>query len=68
VVTDPQVLLADEPTGNLDTKTSREIMELLVQLNRDKRITVLMVTHEADMARYAGRVVRFVDGRVESGG
>jgi putative ABC transport system ATP-binding protein len=68
VVTDPQVLLADEPTGNLDTKTSREIMELLVQLNRDKRITVLMVTHEADMARYAGRVVRFVDGRVESDG
>jgi putative ABC transport system ATP-binding protein len=66
VVTDPQVLLADEPTGNLDTSTSREIMELLVQLNRDKRITVLMVTHEADMARYAGRVVRFVDGRVES--
>jgi putative ABC transport system ATP-binding protein len=66
VVTNPQVLLADEPTGNLDTKTSREIMELLCVLNRDKGITVLMVTHEADMAEYARRVVRFVDGRVES--
>ncbi|OGA77395.1 MAG: macrolide ABC transporter ATP-binding protein [Betaproteobacteria bacterium RIFCSPLOWO2_12_FULL_65_14] len=66
VVTNPQVLLADEPTGNLDTKTSREIMELLAMLNRDKGITVLMVTHEADMASYARRVVHFVDGEVES--
>jgi putative ABC transport system ATP-binding protein len=66
VVTNPQVLLADEPTGNLDTTTSREIMELLTAMNRDKGITVLMVTHEADMARYAKRVVHFVDGRVES--
>jgi putative ABC transport system ATP-binding protein len=64
VVTSPQVLLADEPTGNLDTKTSGEIMELLARLNRDNGITVLMVTHEADMARYAGRIVRFIDGRV----
>jgi putative ABC transport system ATP-binding protein len=64
VVTGPQVLLADEPTGNLDTKTSGEIMELLARLNRDNGITVLMVTHEADMARYAGRIVRFIDGRV----
>jgi putative ABC transport system ATP-binding protein len=66
VVTSPQVLLADEPTGNLDTKTSREIMELLTALNRDEGITVLMVTHEADMAAYAKRVVRFVDGKVAS--
>ena len=66
VVTDPQVLLADEPTGNLDTGTSREIMDLLTTLNRDKGITVLMVTHEADMAAYAKRVVRFVDGKVAS--
>jgi putative ABC transport system ATP-binding protein len=66
VVTNPQVLLADEPTGNLDTRTSREIMELLTMLNRDQGITVLMVTHEADMASYARRVVHFVDGRVES--
>ncbi len=66
VVTNPQVLLADEPTGNLDTKTSREIMELIAELNRDNGITVLMVTHEREMAQYAKRVVRFVDGKVES--
>ncbi len=64
IVTNPIVLLADEPTGNLDTATSREIMDLLTTLNRDKGITVLMVTHEPDMARYAGRVIRFVDGKV----
>jgi len=66
LVTDPAVLLADEPTGNLDTVRGREIMELIAGLNRDKGITVLMVTHEPDMAAYARRVVRFVDGRVES--
>jgi putative ABC transport system ATP-binding protein len=66
IVTHPSVLLADEPTGNLDTLRSREIMDLIVALNRDRGITVLMVTHEPDMAAYARRVVRFVDGRVES--
>ena len=66
LVTNPAVLLADEPTGNLDTKTSREIMELLKALNREQGITVLMVTHEAEMAHYAKRVVHFVDGRVDS--
>ena len=66
IVTRPAVLLADEPTGNVDTKTSREIMELLVGLNRDHNITIIMVTHEADMAAYANRLVRFVDGKVES--
>jgi len=66
IVTDPAVLLADEPTGNLDTKTSREIMELVTSLNRDQGITVIMVTHETDIAAYARRIVRFVDGRVES--
>ncbi|MGE0875087.1 MAG: ABC transporter ATP-binding protein [Burkholderiales bacterium] len=66
VVTSPQVLFADEPTGNLDTKTSREIMDLLTALNREQGITIAMVTHEAEMAQYARRVVRFVDGRVES--
>jgi putative ABC transport system ATP-binding protein len=60
------VLLADEPTGNLDTQRGREIMELLAALNRERGITVLMVTHEPDMAAYARRVVRFVDGLVES--
>ncbi|MBW6494830.1 MAG: ATP-binding cassette domain-containing protein, partial [Burkholderiaceae bacterium] len=64
IVTNPEVLLADEPTGNLDTATSREIMELLTMLNRDRGITVLMVTHESEMAAYARRIVRFVDGRV----
>ena len=66
IVTEPAVLLADEPTGNLDTARSREIMGLLTDLNRDKGITIIMVTHEADMAAYAGRVVRFMDGLVES--
>lgn len=66
IVSDPIVLLADEPTGNLDTATSKEIMALLSTLNRDKGITVLIVTHEADMARYARRTIHFVDGRVDS--
>ena len=66
IVTRPEVLLADEPTGNLDTQRSREIMDLIAALNRDRGITVLMVTHEPDMAAYARRVVRFVDGRVAS--
>jgi putative ABC transport system ATP-binding protein len=66
IVTKPAVLLADEPTGNLDTKTSHEIMELLVRLNRDENITVLMVTHEPEMVAYADRVIRFLDGRIES--
>jgi putative ABC transport system ATP-binding protein len=66
IVTAPHVLFADEPTGNLDTARSREIMELLTVLNRDRGITIVMVTHEPDMAAYAKRVVRFVDGRVES--
>ena len=66
IVTNPALLLADEPTGNLDTRTSREIMELVTSLNRDQRITVVMVTHEDDIAAHARRVIRFVDGRVES--
>ncbi len=66
IVTSPSLLLADEPTGNLDSERSREIMELLTSLNTDHDITVLMVTHEHDMAAYANRVVRFVDGLVAS--
>jgi putative ABC transport system ATP-binding protein len=66
IVTDPVVLLADEPTGNLDTRTSREIMDLVSSLNRDQRMTVVMVTHETDIAAHARRIVRFVDGRIES--
>jgi putative ABC transport system ATP-binding protein len=64
IVTEPAVVLADEPTGNLDTQRSHEIMGLLLALNRDKGITVLMVTHEPDMAAYARRMVHFVDGRI----
>ncbi|CDZ59345.1 ABC transporter ATP-binding protein [Neorhizobium galegae] len=66
IVTDPAVLLADEPTGNLDTKTSAEIMELITRLNRDNGITVIMVTHEEDIAAYGKRLLRFVDGRLAS--
>jgi putative ABC transport system ATP-binding protein len=66
IVTHPQVLLADEPTGNLDSVNSVEIMELIRGLNRDRGITVLMVTHEPEMAAYAKRVVHFVDGRIDS--
>jgi putative ABC transport system ATP-binding protein len=64
IVTQPAVVLADEPTGNLDTQRSHEIMGLMVGLNRDHGITVLMVTHEPDMAAYAHRMVHFLDGRV----
>ena len=66
IVTEPSVLLADEPTGNLDTQRSREIMELLSRLNQDHGITVLMVTHEQDMAMYAKRMLHFVDGVLDS--
>ena len=64
IVTEPAVVLADEPTGNLDTQRSHEIMGLLLALNRDHGITVLMVTHEPDMAAYARRMVHFVDGAI----
>ncbi len=68
IVTEPAVLFADEPTGNLDTARSREIMGLLAGLNHDRGITIVMVTHEIDMAAYAKRIVRFLDGRAESDG
>lgn len=66
IVTRPVVLLADEPTGNLDTQRSQEIMELLWRLNHEQGITVLMVTHEPEMTEYARRIVRFRDGRIDS--
>jgi putative ABC transport system ATP-binding protein len=65
IVTNPVVLFADEPTGNLDTKTSIEIMELMVRLNQARGITIIMVTHEPEMAGYARRLVKFVDGMAE---
>lgn len=64
IVTKPFLLLADEPTGNLDTQRSKEIMDILTTLNREQGITIVMVTHEPDMASYAGRIVRFRDGLV----
>ena len=66
LVSEPSVLLADEPTGNLDSSRSREIMELLTSLNRDLGLTIIMVTHEDRMAAYADRIIRFLDGRIES--
>jgi putative ABC transport system ATP-binding protein len=66
IVTEPELLLADEPTGNLDSKTSIEIMDLLTDLNRNGGITVLMVTHEPAMAVYARNIVHFRDGMVET--
>jgi putative ABC transport system ATP-binding protein len=65
IVTQPVVLLADEPTGNLDSARSVEIMDLLTTLNRDQGITIVMVTHEPDMAAYANRIVHFKDGLIE---
>jgi len=65
IATEPMLLLADEPTGNLDTARGREVMELLCRFNREQGLTVVMVTHEAEMAAYANRVARFRDGLVE---
>jgi putative ABC transport system ATP-binding protein len=66
IVTEPKVLLADEPTGNLDSARSREVMELLTDFNHNRGLTVIMVTHEPDMATYAGRRIHFVDGLIDS--
>jgi putative ABC transport system ATP-binding protein len=65
LVTNPELLLADEPTGNLDSERSIEIMQLLTDLNRTSGITVVMVTHEPDMARFAERIIHFKDGLVD---
>ena len=64
LVTRPPMLLADEPTGNLDTRTSLEVLALLQRLNRDRGITIVLVTHEHDIAACASRVVTFRDGRI----
>ena len=65
IVTDPLLLLADEPTGNLDSIKSVEVMELLKKLNEELNITIIMVTHEEEMAAYASRVIYFRDGNIE---
>ena len=64
LVTDPSILLADEPTGNLDSRTSVEVMEIFQRLNAERRITVLLITHEREIAEYGTRVIAFRDGRV----
>jgi len=66
IVTNPSLLLADEPTGNLDSKKSIEIMELLVNLNKNKKLTIVLVTHEEEMASYASRKIIFKDGEIIS--
>ncbi len=65
LVSSPQLLLADEPTGNLDTKTTHHIANMIAELNRDRGLTVVMVTHETDVAEYAESIVRFRDGLIE---
>jgi len=65
---DPPLILADEPTGNLDTKTGSEIMKFLDKLQEDEKVTVVMVTHEEHIAKYAERIVRLKDGKIVDGG
>jgi putative ABC transport system ATP-binding protein len=64
LVNEPSILLADEPTGNLDSKTSEEIMGIFQRLNQDMRITIIMITHEPDIASFAKRIILFRDGKV----
>ena len=66
LVNDTPIILADEPTGNLDTKTSAEKMDLFVKLNNESNITILLVTHEHDIASYSRRIIKFMDGRIIS--
>ncbi|HRS83727.1 MAG TPA: ABC transporter ATP-binding protein [Smithellaceae bacterium] len=66
LVNNAPLILADEPTGNLDTKTSIEIMDLLVRLNEEKKITIVLVTHEPDISTYSKRIIHFLDGRLVS--
>jgi putative ABC transport system ATP-binding protein len=62
IVNNPELILADEPTGALDSKTGTEIMAIFEKLNRDRDITIVLVTHELDIAKYANRIIRFRDG------
>jgi putative ABC transport system ATP-binding protein len=64
LVNDPSLLLADEPTGNLDSRTSIEVMGIFQRLNAERQITIVLVTHEPDIAEYATRIIGFRDGRV----
>ena len=64
LINQPAILLADEPTGNLDSRTSIEVMSIFQRLNTERGITILLITHEHDMAEYAGRIISFLDGRI----
>jgi len=66
IVNDAPIIFADEPTGNLDTKMSVEIMDLFTKLNKDMQRTIILVTHEEDIAKYASRVIKIVDGEIHS--
>jgi len=66
LVNDPEIVLADEPTGNLDSRTSVEIMEIFQRLNREKSLTIVLITHEHDIAEYGTRTVIVKDGRITS--
>lgn len=68
LVNTPSIILADEPTGNLDTRTSMEIMDIFARLNSESGITVILVTHESDIAAHCRRVIRFLDGRIVQDG
>lgn len=64
---DPEIILADEPTGNLDSRTGHEVMEVLARVNREEQRTILVVSHDPDVAAFAGRVLRLLDGRIVNG-
>ena len=66
LVNNAPLILADEPTGNLDSKSSYEIMNLIVKLNKEEKITIVLVTHEPDIAAYSRRIIKFLDGKVLS--
>ncbi|MEM0350428.1 MAG: ATP-binding cassette domain-containing protein, partial [Archaeoglobaceae archaeon] len=63
---EPRILLCDEPTGNLDSKSGRQVMEIIKRMNEEKGVTVVLVTHDLSLADYADRIVRIRDGRIES--
>jgi putative ABC transport system ATP-binding protein len=65
LINDPAIIMADEPTGNLDSKTGEEIMDLLMRLNQERGVTLIMVTHDPDVASRTGRIIRIRDGQVE---
>ena len=67
LINEPSIILADEPTGNLDTRTSIEVMGIFQRLNRERGITILLITHEMDIAEYGTRLIRFRDGRIQVG-